>query len=387
MRIAIYGGSFNPPHRGHMEAARAAAEALSPDRFLIIPASTPPHKALEENSPSPEQRLELCRLAFGELPGVEISDLELQRAGKSYTFDTVEALRAQYPGAELCLVMGSDMFLSFPSWYHWQELLAYCTLAVLSREDGERQALEAFKAKLETENAAHVEIISHTPLPMSSSDIRLKLRKAQEVEELKAEVYDCIIRNGLYGARPALSWLRRMVMPYLNENRVAHVLGVERQAVALAERWGEEVYSAAVAGILHDITKAMGKEKQLKLCIKYGIMLEADERETPALLHARTGAALAKERFGVPDEICDAIRWHTTGKPDMNTLEKIIYLADYTEPNRDFPGVEELRQLCFDSLDRAMALGLKMSVEEIRARGREPFHDTLDAYHWYQNLN
>ena len=99
MRIAIYGGSFNgsfnPPHIGHAEAARAASKALEPDKFLIIPTNTPPHKELEANSPSPEQRLEFCRLAFGDIPGVEVSDMELRREGKSYTADTVDALLEQ----------------------------------------------------------------------------------------------------------------------------------------------------------------------------------------------------------------------------------------------------------------------------------------------------
>ena len=386
MRIAIYGGSFNPPHIGHAEAARAAVEALKPDLFLIIPASTPPHKELEENSPGPEARLEFCRLAFRDIPGAVVSDMEIRRGGKSYTADTVDILRGEYPGAELCIVMGTDMFLSFKSWYRWQYLLESCTLAVLSREDFDRLEIEKFKEELESEYDAHILLIPHTPLPMSSSEIREKLRLGLGAEALSHEVYDCIVRNGWYDAKPDLSLLRQMAMPYLNPDRIAHVSGVETQAVMLAKRWGEDPDRAAVAGILHDITKALKKEKQLKLCEKYGIMLENAERENPALLHARTGAELARERFGVPDEVYNAIRWHTTGKPDMTTLEKILYLADYTEPTRDFPGVEKLRELCFKDLDKAMALGLKMSIEDLRERGKPIFHDTMDAYNWYKNL-
>lgn len=386
MRIAIYGGSFNPPHIGHAEAARAAYKALAPDKFLVIPANTPPHKELEELSPSPAQRLEFCRLAFGDIPGVEISDMELRREGKSYTADTVDALLEEYPGAELCIVMGTDMFLSFRSWYRWQHMLETCTLAVLSREDFDRREIEEFKALLEAENAARVILIPHTPLPMSSTEIREKLRRGLGAEDLPQGVYECIIRGGFYDAKPELSWLRQMVMPYLKADRIAHVTGVESQAVMLAMRWGEDPDAAAIAGILHDITKAMGREKQLKLCEKYGIILENAERENPALLHARTGAALARDRFGIPDEIYSAIRWHTTGKPDMSTMEKIIYLADYTEPTRDFEGVEKLRELSFEDLDKAMALGLEMSIEDLRARGKAVFHDTMDAYNWYKNL-
>ena len=172
-------------------------------------------------------------------------------------------------------------------------------------------------------------------------------------------------------------------MPYIHERRIAHCTGCESQAVLLAMHWGEDPDTAAIAGILHDITKNMDKDKQLLLCEKYGIILDNYEAENPALLHARTGAALAKDLFGISDEIYEAIRWHTTGKPDMTRLEQIIYLADFTEPTRDFEGVDVLRELSFENLDDAMALGLSMSLGEIRARGAEPFGDTLEAYLWY----
>ena len=386
MRIAIYGGSFNPPHIGHAEAARAACEALKPDKFLVIPTYVPPHKELEKNSPGPEERLEMCRLAFGDLPGVKVSDMEIKREGKSYTAETVDALMEKYPNAEICIVMGTDMFLSFKSWYRWQFMLENCTLAVLSREDFDRREIERFKDELEAEYEANIVLIPHTPLPMSSTEIREKLRRGIGADQLSEAVYAYIIRKGFYDAKPELPWLRQMVMPYLKADRIAHVTGVESQAVMLAMQWGIDPETAAVAGILHDITKAQSKEKQLKLCEKYGILLEKAEKENPSLLHARTGAALAKERFGVSDEIVEAIRWHTTGKPDMNTLEKILYLADYTEPNRDFEGVEELRSLCFEDLDKAMALGLQMSIDDLNERGKPIFHDTMDAYNWYKNL-
>ena len=312
--------------------------------------------------------MEFCRLAFGDIPGVEVSDMELKREGKSYTSDTVDVLREQYPDAELYIVMGTDMFLSFRSWYRWQHILDNSILAVLSREDFDRREIERFKAELEEENGARILLIPHLPLPMSSTEIRERLRRGLGADDLCQGVYESIIRNGFYDAKPELPWLRQMVMPYLKADRIAHVTGVESQAVMLAMHWGEDPESAAVAGILHDITKAMGKEKQLKLCEKYGIILENAERENPSLLHARTGAALAKDRFGISDEIYEAIRWHTTGKPDMTTLEKIIYLADYTEPTRDFDGVEELRELCFEDLDKAMALGHALRLVEMTCR-------------------
>ena len=119
------------------------------------------------------------------------------------------------------------------------------------------------------------------------------------------------------------------------------------------------------------------------LCDKYGIIIDNVEKSNFKLLHARTGAAVAKDMFGVSDAVYQAIRWHTTGKPDMTMLEKIIYLADYIEPNRDFPGLERLRELSYENIDAAMALGLEMSLEDIRSYGEEPYKITAEAYEWY----
>lgn len=383
MKTAIYGGSFNPPHLGHVKAAAAVREKLEPDRFLIIPTNIPPHKDMAEDSPSPEQRMELCRLAFRDIPGVELSDLEIKREGRSYSADTVSILRQKYPEDELYLVIGSDMFLSFCQWYKFQYLLDNCVLTVLSREEDDRQELECFKTELEEKYGAKVLLLSHEPLPMSSEEIRDRLRLGLGSDMLPQAVYAEIIRKRYYEAEPELTWLRRQVIPMLSSQRIAHTAGCEHEAVQLAKLWGEDPEKAAVAGILHDSTKNLSYEEQLILCDKYGIILDNAQRENPKLLHAITGAALAKDRFGVSEEISQAIRWHTTGKPDMTTLEKIIYLADYIEPTRDFEGVEQLRELAYEDLDKALVLGLEMSLEELRRQNVEPHRDTVEACLWY----
>ncbi len=383
MKTAIYGGSFNPPHLGHVRAAAAVMEKLGPDRLLIIPTNIPPHKEMAQGSPSPEQRMELCRLAFGDIPGAELSDMEIKREGRSYSADTVGSLREMYPQDELYLVMGSDMFLSFCQWYKFQYLLDNCVLTVLSREEDDREELESFKAELEEKYSAKVLLLSHEPLPMCSEEVRERLRLGLGSDMLPEAVYAEIIRRRYYVAEPELTWLRRQVIPLLSSQRIAHTAGCEHEAVQLAKLWGEDPEKAAVAGILHDSTKNLSYDEQLILCDKYGIILDNAQRENPKLLHAITGAALAKDRFGVSEEISQAIRWHTTGKPDMNTLEKIIYLADYIEPTRDFEGVERLRELAYEDLDAALALGLEMSLEELRRQNVEPHRDTVEACLWY----
>ena len=383
MNIAVYGGSFNPPHLGHVEAAKTVAGVLRPDLFLIIPDNIPPHKDMAEGSPTAAQRLELCRLAFREVPGAQVSDIELKRHGRSYTAETVELLRGQYPEDKLFLVMGTDMLLSFETWYRFEFLLKSCTLAVLAREELEGDRIRRHAAYLRETYGARILILPHEPLPMQSSDIRERLKLRLCADELDDAVYAEIIKNGYYDALPELSWLRGKAYAYLKPKRIAHVAGCESEAVALAMHWGEDPESAATAGILHDITKKLALADQLNLCDKYGIICDNAERASAALLHAKTGAVLARELFGVSEAISEAIRWHTTGKPDMSLLEKIVYLADYIEPTRDFPGVDRLRRLAYEDLDAAMALGLKMSLEDIRSRGEIPYRDTVEAYRWY----
>ncbi len=382
MKIAIYGGSFNPPHRGHVEAARTVSRELKPDKFYIIPSNIPPHKELADGSPDAEERLRLCALAFGDIPGAELTDMEIRREGRSYSADTVDILREKHPRAELILVVGTDMFLSFHQWYKYQHILDLCTLAVLSREEDDTQEIAEYKKQLE-ERGAKVVILRHEPLPMSSSEIRENLRRGQGAELLPEKVYERIIQTRDYDALPELVWLREKAKEYLTGERIAHTAGCESEAVLLAKRWGEDPEKAAAAGILHDITKKLSYDEQLILCEKYGIILDSVERNSPKLLHAKTGAALARDRFGIGDDVYEAIRWHTTGKPDMTLLEKIIYLADYIEPTRSFDGVEELRALAYENLDRAMARGLEMSIEDIRARNIEPHRDSVEAYRWY----
>ena len=384
MTIAIYGGTFNPPHRGHVESLQAVYEQAKPDRVLVIPASIPPHKELAAGSPDAEERLELTRLAFKELPYAEVTDMELTRTGKSYTSDTVAELLRKYPDAELMLAMGTDMFLSFETWHEYRYLIENVTMLVFARREGEDEKIFQYGEYLESEYGAKIKYIMHDPLPISSSEIRRLLPRRLGRELLPGGVFARIVKNGDYGAKPDFPWLREQSYAYLSPKRIPHVQGCEWEAVRLAKRWGESEEDAAEAGILHDITKKLVLSEQLILSEKYGIINDTYETANVKLLHAKTGAALARDLFNISDRVYSAIRWHTTGKPDMTLLEKIIYMADYIEPNRDFPGVDKLRKLAYEDLDAAMVLGLEMSLEDIRSYGAEPYEVTVSAYEWYK---
>jgi nicotinate-nucleotide adenylyltransferase len=192
-------------------------------------------------------------------------------------------------------------------------------------------------------------------------------------------VYARIIKDRLYGARPDLSWLRDRAREMLDEARVPHVDGCEAEAAELARRWGADERSAREAAILHDITKRLDPAGQALLCERYGIEPDDIEAANPKLLHAKTGAAVARAVYGARDDVYGAILWHTTGREGMSLLEKIVYIADYIEPTRDFEGVDRLRETAYADLDAAVAHGLELSVRDLDSRGMTPHPNSLRA--------
>jgi len=386
-RIGIYGGTFNPPHIGHLEAAKQAVSRLNLDRLLMVPASIAPHKVLPPNSPTAQQRLAMLRIAAADCPQIQVSDVELCREGVSYTWQTVRTLRQQNPQAELILIMGTDMFLSFRDWKNPEEILKDASLAVFYRGDrGEHAAIARERESWESQGV-NVQLVENDVINISSTQMRRLLAFRCAGEFLPEGVLDYIRENYLYDTRTnwknlPMDRLEQVVISLLNPNRVAHVLGCRDTAVALAKHWGANVEDAARAGILHDITKAIDGPLQLTLCGAYGKILSDFSRKYPKTLHALTGSLVAERIFGENEAVVSAIECHTTGKADMNLLEKIIYVADYMEPCRNFPGVEKLRELAYTDMDAALKLGLNMTLEHLANQGAEVSPESREALAW-----
>ena len=390
MKIGVYGGTFNPPHLGHVTAARAVFELLKLDLLLVVPDREPPHKALPAGSPTPEQRLEMTRLAAEQLglgDKVRVLDVELKREGRSYTSDTLKALREQYPEDELSLLMGTDMFLTLQAWHTPEEILSLAGIAAFGRTEADTEELFSAQRDYLYRTYPQARIFTLTipgVVDVSSTELRALLARGEGANLLPPAVYGYILREGLYGTGADLKHLpfrqlRPVALSYLKYKRIPHVLGTEQEAIRLAERYGADVEKARVAALLHDCTKKLDMEEQLALCRRYGIQLDELEQKALKLLHAKTGAAIARDVFGVDDEIYRAIWWHTTGHAGMTLLEKIMYLADYIEPSRDFPGVDKLRSVCYKDLDEGLLLGLEMTIEEMTSMGNPVHHATIEA--------
>jgi len=382
MGIGIFGGTFNPPHCGHLAAARAAIGALQLDRLYVVPTGEPPHKPMPEGGPNSEDRYRLAQLLFAGEERIRVLDLEIRRAGPSYTVDTVEALRTQHPDADFYLLLGTDMFLSIEQWHRPEELVALATPAVFARGQGQREEIATHIRRLTDVYGIEPVRINHDILALSSTDVRKALQLRQGVELIGETVYREIIRRGHYGAKINFSWLREQAYTMLSPSRILHTQGTEAEAVRLAQRWGAEVDQVREAAILHDITKEFDAAEQLRLCQKYDMIPDDAEKRCRKLLHAKTGAAIARYEFGVCDTVFSAIACHTTGRPYMSLMDKILYLADYIEPGRDFAEVSRLRELAYTDLDAAVEYGLQLSLEELRGRGATPHPRTREAIDW-----
>lgn len=192
MKILLYGGTFDPPHWGHINNLRAAMQAVQPDKVIVMPAGIPPHKAASATPGS--LRLQMCRcfLQLGEQ--VEISDWEITHEGKSYTVNTLRMLHSTYPDAQLYLTVGSDMLTSFRTWREWQSILQLATLVVESREADDAAMLAEFADSL-CGDGARVLFARAKPVPMSSSEIR---QGSAGAEAVPPEVWQIISSRGLY---------------------------------------------------------------------------------------------------------------------------------------------------------------------------------------------
>lgn len=389
-RIGIFGGTFNPPHVGHIRAAACAAEHLNLNRLIMIPTGIAPHKTVMPGATG-QQRLEMLRISASGMKNTEVSDLELKREGKSYTVDTVAQLRQTYPDDELVLLMGTDMFLSFDRWHRPEDIMKEVTLGVCYRGDKhEKDAVEAQKQRLEA-MGANVELCYNPVTEISSTDLRRMIVFGCADSFLCPGVGDYIRKHGLYGVSKnrrnlSVDELEEEVMSLLKDDRKAHVRGVRKMAAELAKRYGADVEDAERAGLLHDVTKAIDGPLQLTFCREYGIFLNKFSSENPKTLHALTGSYAAQRLFGENDAVVTAIRWHTTGRPEMSLLEKIIYLADYAEENRRFPGVEELRKTVLRDLNEGMVMGLEMTMAQLTAQKREIAQASVDALAYYRRV-
>jgi nicotinate-nucleotide adenylyltransferase len=198
--VGILGGTFNPPHIGHLVCAQEARDQLGLDRVLLIPVAVPPHKEIASD-PGPQVRLELCRLTAEGEPGIEVSDLEIARGGPSYTVDTLREIHSRAPEDALTFIVGGDMAQSLPTWREPEAVLSLATLAVCEREGIRRQDITQRVAPLA--GAQQLQFFDMPRLDVSSSDIRRRVAAGRPIRHLVEDgVAEYIQQHGLYRGGP-----------------------------------------------------------------------------------------------------------------------------------------------------------------------------------------
>ena len=360
MKILVFGGSFDPPHLGHAALLNAAARRLRPDRIILVPAWQSPFKDAAQASPS--QRLKMIGLGLrGRLPEgarkkctVDRSELSLMR--KVYTVDTLRRLHALHPEAELHFLTGTDAAADFDSWKNPEELRRLARWHTGRRPGGGRSP-KGFS------------VLEGRFPDISSTEIRERLALGMETGRLLDEkVKNYIYKNELYGTG-LLEAIRRR----LTKERFEHSVSVARLAGELAERNGIDGAKARVAGLAHDLGRAVSVENMPA----YALLNKIDAplrdeiiRHCPLLLHAYIGADLARRILHIRDpEILSAIRGHTLGAPSMSPLDRLLYVADCCSPDRSHPGSAALRSLARRNLPAAFKACVRAKISHAGKSG------------------
>lgn len=385
MRIAVFGGAFNPIHFGHLRLAQEFKQRLKLDRVMLIPSSMPPHKQGADMA-SPSDRLKMCRLAVGRDTLFEVSDIEIKRGGASYTADTLEQLSRLYPDAEWYLITGADMFLTLGTWHRFDDIARLAALCAAPRDSADAARLREYARVLEKRGARC--IIEDIPrIDISSTDIRKRISGGQSIDGLTPPaVVKYISENSLYKtaltdkAYTAPQFIE-IIKGRLTPRRFEHSMAVAEQAVHLAGLYGADPQKAYTAGILHDIIKDADKAAQLQMINDFGIILDSAQAASPSCWHAIAGAEFVRRILNIDDcDIINAIRYHTTARAGMSPLEKTIFIADFTSSDRDYPDVGEMRRLAEIGSEPAMEYALSYTVCKLSKERKVILPDAIYAY-------
>lgn len=369
-RIAIFGGSFNPVHSEHINLVNIAIEKLNLDKLFVVPTFISPHK--ENLDASASDRLAMLRLAFMDNEKVEISDFEIQNGGNSYSYITCEHFRKEYPYAEIFFICGGDMLVDFYRWKNPDRILNAVTLASFDREDYFVDYTYQHKYFLEKFNKDFVEI-GYKGKKFSSTRIRVYSMLKLPLDNLTDKsVIEYIEKNEVYKSNIYFEYATSV----LPTKRLIHTAEVVIKAESKVRELSLSKEKVELSAVLHDVAKYQKVENYPNFTLPKDV--------PPPVVHSFLGAYIAENVLGIKDEeIIDAIRYHTSGKANMTTLGKLIFVADMVEDTRVYDGVEKLRSYFEESLDKCFIECLKEEMIHLKNKGQPIYGETLNAYNYY----
>ena len=359
---AVFGGTFNPPHNEHIAICQAVKSELGIDRIVVLPTSVPPHKSVGE---SQEDRLAMTRLCF-DGTGVEIDLYEQETAGVHYSVDTLRAMRAKY--GDIVFVIGGDSAIDFFKWRQPEVILAENKIAVCGRFGREKE-LDLAVSRMRAAGG-DVAVLNFVGGNVSSTMVRYAASLGVDMTKyVPARVAEYIKAKGLYQNHKGLL---DAVRARVDASRYAHTLRTAMKALELNAGLGLDNEKVFLAAVLHDV----GKNERVQ-----GV--PSDAVGSP-VAHQFSGAVIAQRDFGIDDrEILDAIACHTTGKPDMTALDKLIFVADLVEDGRDYDEAAELRSAVERDFEKGFRLVLERDYLHLQRSKGNIYHLTQKAYEFY----
>ncbi|NCC15553.1 MAG: nicotinate-nucleotide adenylyltransferase [Clostridia bacterium] len=396
--IAIMGGTFDPIHNGHLVTAEAVRHRFNVDKVIFIPTGRPVHKVKQQVTHN-EHRYLMTVLATMRNENFEVSRIEIDRPGATYTIDTIEALKKLCrPDVRLYFITGADAIHQIMHWKEPERLLSLCDFVAVTRPGYDRDRLFGDIREIREKFTSRIHFMEVPALAISSSDIRDRAKRGVPIKYLLPQaVEDYIHKFCLYQDEEKdevkfmlnLDIMQEKLQSALSIKRYIHTMGVVDEAERLTEIYGSQSdkQKVQVAGLLHDCAKDFPPEMRDRFCKEYKVPVDDYMKKVPDLIHPFLGAEVARREYLVADEeILEAIRYHTTGRANMSLLEKIIYIADYIEPNREpFEGLEEARRLAYLDLDMAMKYILEQTIQYVKARGRELHPFSMEALEYYKD--
>ncbi|OGR60509.1 MAG: nicotinate (nicotinamide) nucleotide adenylyltransferase [Elusimicrobia bacterium GWC2_51_8] len=347
--IIIYGGSFDPPHKGHTALLCAALREIKPRRIYVVPAFQSPFK--DAAPVSFLNRFNMLKLSLGAVRPIRTtraSRFEGQKKRVTYTFETIKHFRRLHPGAKIYFLLGSDCLAGFWRWKNRRGILKNAVLLV-----GARRGFP-FKNYSNLPGSA----VRRVPFrrlkgffpEISSTSLRVGLLTGVDSRFIAAPVKRYIRQKKLYFSKE-----RRFLKQLLTPARYVHSLSVARLAAELAALHGESPQRAALAGLLHDAARDFGEVRLMRYAVSKKLKIPCFARTAaPILLHSYASAEVARGRFGVRDKtVLRAIALHTSGAARMDTLSKIIYVADLASEDRKFSQAKKIARLARRDLDEA----------------------------------
>lgn len=344
MKIGFFGGTFAPVHNAHINMVKGALTQLNLDKIIVMPSGQPPHKYsfVDKN-----ERFKMAQLAFGNIKKVTVSDYEIKSGTKNYSYLTLNHIKALYPTAEIFFIMGGDSLRDFPLWKKPEEIARLATLAVAERGDSFNEDA-AFVAEKYGAKVVFLDII---PLEISSTEIRINYEfDKSNAKYLPQNVDNYIKEKGLFSKHTQMI---KKVKKLLKPSRFWHTYSVVKAGQEFARANFIDAEDAFVACLLHDCGKNIPIEKW-----EY-YDFNNEEKLLSPLIHCALGVKVAQKVFSITDQkILDAIRFHTTGRPGMADLEKLVFVADKAEKTRSYD-VSSYYQLALKNLDEAFKSVLK----------------------------